>query len=66
MSRLVNVSQKLHRNKTLDNDLGVSIYLVKYERKLYRFTFTFYNNGTQVKRINFHLMIHWILNWKKL
>lgn len=47
------VSQRLLRKKELGDDLGVYIYLVKYEKKFYRFSFTFYNNGSSIKIYKF-------------
>jgi hypothetical protein len=47
------VSQRLLRKKELADDLGVYIYLVKYEKKFYRFSFTFYNNGSSIKIYKF-------------
>lgn len=47
------MSYRLLRKKELDNDLGVYVYLVKYEKKFYRFTFTFYNNDLAVKVYKF-------------
>lgn len=47
------ISERLLRKKGLANDLGVYVYLVKYEKKFYRFTFTFYNNGVRVRIYKF-------------
>jgi hypothetical protein len=47
------VSERLLRKKELGDDLGVYVYLVKYEKKFYRFVFTFYNNGSSVKVYKF-------------
>lgn len=47
------MSKRLLRSKQLDDDLGVYTYLVKYEKKFYRFVFIFYNNGNQVKIYRF-------------
>ena len=47
------VSKRLLRSKQLDDDLGVYTYLVKYEKKFYRFVFVFYNNGSSVKIYRF-------------
>ena len=43
------VSENLLRKKDIGNDLGVFIYFVKYERKFYRFIFTFYNYSGDIK-----------------
>jgi hypothetical protein len=47
------ISQRLLRKKELGDDLGVYVYLVKYEKKFYRFSFTFYNNESAVKIYKF-------------
>lgn len=47
------VSDRLLRKKRIADDLGVYSYFVKYEKKFYRFIFTFYNNGSQVKIYKF-------------
>jgi len=47
------MSKRLLRSKQLDDDLGVYTYLVKYEKKFYRFVFVFYNNGNIVKIYRF-------------
>ena len=47
------MSEKLLRKKLLGDDLGVYIYLVKYESKFYRFVFTFYNNDVTTKVYKF-------------
>jgi len=47
------VSDKLLRKRSLGNDLAVYIYFVKYDKKFYRFTFTFYNNDSDVKIYKF-------------
>lgn len=47
------VSERLMRKKELGDDLGVYVYLVKYDKKFYRFTFTFYNNGSAVRIYKF-------------
>ncbi len=47
------LSVRLLRQKQIGNDLGVYCYLVKYEKKFYRFLFTFYNNGIQTKIYKF-------------
>lgn len=46
-------SKRLIRQKSLEDDVAVYSYLVKYERKFYRFIFIFYNNGQQVKIFKF-------------
>jgi hypothetical protein len=43
------ISYRLLRKKKLFDDLGVYSYLAKYDKKAYRFLFTFYNNGKAVK-----------------
>jgi len=47
------IGKKLIRQKNLNDDLGIYVYLVKFEKKFYRFIFTFYNNGTQTKIYKF-------------
>lgn len=47
------VSKRLMRKKALENDLVVYAYIVKYEKKFYRFTFVFYNNDKDVKLFRF-------------
>lgn len=47
------VSDRLLRKKQIGDDLGVYSYFVRYEKKFYRFIFTFYNNGSQVKVYKF-------------
>lgn len=47
------VSEKLLRKRNLGNDVAVYIYFVKYDKKFYRFTFTFYNNDSVVKIYKF-------------
>ncbi|MBS1744990.1 MAG: hypothetical protein JST21_02345 [Bacteroidetes bacterium] len=46
-------SYRLLRKKELGNDIGIYAYLVKYDKKFYRFIFTFYNNGTQIEIYKF-------------
>ena len=46
-------SKRFLRKKELGNDVGVYVYLVKYEKKFYRFSFTFYNNDVEVKIYKF-------------
>ena len=41
------------RKKLLEDDLGVYSYLVRYEKKFYRFVFVFYNNSKAVKIYRF-------------
>ena len=47
------ISYRLLRKKSLANDLGVYSYIVKYDKKAYRFLFTFYNNDTRIKIYKF-------------
>ena len=47
------VSKRLLRKKELGDDLGVYIYLVRYEKNFYPFTFTFYNNGAEIRIYKF-------------
>jgi len=49
------VSDRLLRKKEIGQDLGVYVYFVRYDKSFYRFTFTFYNNGREIKifRISF-------------
>jgi hypothetical protein len=39
------VGNQLLRKRLLNSDIGIYSYLVKYDRKFYRFIFEFYNNG---------------------
>lgn len=43
------ISERLLRKKEIGNDLGVYVYFVSYDERFYRFTFTFYNNGSVIK-----------------
>ena len=43
------VSKRFLRKKEIGDDLGVYTYFVSYEKRFFRFTFIFYNNGSQVK-----------------
>ncbi|HTN38045.1 MAG TPA: hypothetical protein VL053_13285 [Arachidicoccus sp.] len=47
------ISERLLRKKEVGNDLGVYVYFVCYAKKFYRFTFTFYNNGNEIKIYKF-------------
>jgi hypothetical protein len=47
------ISKKLLKSKQIDDDIGVYTYLVKYEKKFYRFVFVFYNSGNNVKIYRF-------------
>jgi mRNA-degrading endonuclease RelE of RelBE toxin-antitoxin system len=47
------VSSRLLREDTLGNDLGVFVYLLKYEQKCYRLTFVIYNNEKSIKLTRF-------------
>jgi hypothetical protein len=47
------ISSRLMRKKLLEDDLGVYSYLVKYDKKFYRFVFVFYNNSKTVKIYRF-------------
>ncbi len=47
------IQYKPLRKKNLNNDLGIYCYLVKYDKKFYRFLFTFYNNESNVKIYKF-------------
>jgi hypothetical protein len=43
------MGNRLLKKRLLGDDIGLYIYLVKYEKRFYRFVFTFYNNGKTVK-----------------
>lgn len=47
------ISYRLLLKKSLGNDLGVYSYIVKYDKKFYRFLFTFYNNESSVNIYKF-------------
>ena len=47
------MAYKLVRKKQLNDDIGVYSFLVKYERKFYRFVFTFYNNDININIYKF-------------
>jgi hypothetical protein len=47
------ISYRLLLKKSLSNDLGVYSYIVKYDKKFYRFLFTFYNNESSVNIYKF-------------
>jgi hypothetical protein len=47
------MSYRLILKKSLGNDLGVYSYIVKYDKKFYRFLFTFYNNESEVNIYKF-------------
>ena len=44
---------RLLKKRSLDDDIGVYSYLVKYEKNFYRFSFTFYNNGSSIRLFRF-------------
>jgi hypothetical protein len=43
----------LVNEKTIKDDVAAFSYLVKYEKKFYRFTFVFYNNGISTRIFKF-------------
>lgn len=45
--------KSLVKEKTINDDVAAFSYLVKYEKKFYRFTFVFYNNGISTKIFKF-------------
>jgi hypothetical protein len=45
--------KSLLKKKIINDDLAVYSYLVKYDKKFYRFVFVFYNNGTATKIFKF-------------
>jgi hypothetical protein len=47
------MGNRLLKKRYLGDDIAVYSYLVKYERKFYRFLFMFYNNGKNVKLYKF-------------
>lgn len=47
------ISRKILRKRELNSDLGIYTYLVKYEKKFYRFVFVFYNNDKEIKLYKF-------------
>lgn len=44
---------RLLKKGFLDDDIGVYSYLAKYEKRFYRFVFTFYNNGDAIRLYKF-------------
>ena len=44
---------RLLKERILVDNIGIYSYLVKYEKKFYRFIFTFYNNGNTIKLYKF-------------
>ena len=44
---------KLLKKRVVQDDIAIYSYLVKYEKKFYRFVFTFYNTGTKVSIYKF-------------
>jgi len=49
--RLLN--HRLLKKGFIDDDMGLYCYLAKFEKHLYRFIYTFYNNGNAVKLYKF-------------
>ena len=45
--------RSLINKKIVNDDLAAFSYLVKYDKKFYRFIFVFYNNGTNTKIFKF-------------
>jgi hypothetical protein len=52
------MSSRQLRKKSLENDLVVYTYLVKYSNKFYRFNFVFYNNSESTKIYRFSFDDH--------
>ncbi len=47
------IGYSLLKKKAVGDDLGVYSYLVKYDKRFYRFLFLFYNNGKKIKIYKF-------------
>lgn len=47
------MGNRLLKKRLLGDDIGLYVYLVKYEKRFYRFVFTFYNNGKTVRLYKF-------------
>lgn len=43
----------LLKKRSIGDDIAIYSYLAKYDKKFYRFTFEFYNNGVRVKIYKF-------------
>ncbi|MCD2422441.1 hypothetical protein LQ567_06680 [Niabella pedocola] len=47
------LSHEKMKERFVGDDIGVYTYMVKYEKKFYRFMFMFYNNGVSVRLYKF-------------
>lgn len=47
------MGSRLLKKRNIENDISIYSYLVKYEKKFYRFVFMFYNNGKRTKIYKF-------------
>lgn len=47
------VSKRLIRKRNLQDDVCIYSYIVKYEKKFYRYVFVFYNNDINIKLFKF-------------
>jgi hypothetical protein len=45
--------KSLLKKKSIQGDIAIYSYLVKYDKKFYRFVFEFYNNGVKTKIYKF-------------
>jgi len=45
--------KSLLKKKSINDDIAIYSYLVKYDKKFYRFVFVFYNNGVHTKIYKF-------------
>lgn len=49
----VYIDSKLLKKRFVKDAIGIYTYLVRYEKKFYRFTFIYYDNGTKVRIYKF-------------
>lgn len=49
----VYIDSKLLKKRFVNNAVGIFTYLVRYEKKFYRFTFIYYDNGIKVSIYKF-------------
>lgn len=47
------IDTKLLKKRFVEEAIGIYTYLVRYEKKFYRFTFIYYDNGTKVRIYKF-------------
>jgi hypothetical protein len=47
------MGKSLLKERSINDDIAIYSYLVKYEKKFYRFVFVFYNNGIKIKIYKF-------------